>query len=80
MEKLNGSITTLPRDPVTKKPYKIDIIENKVDKTKVARVVLDLETKFTNEKSTLTKTTESSNNTELENFKNQLISRITVLE
>ena len=80
MEKLNGSITTLPRDPVTKKPYKIDIIENKVDKTKVARVVLDLETKFTNEKSTLTKTTESSNNTELENFKNQLIFRITVLE
>lgn len=80
MEKLNGEITTLPRDPVTKKPYKIDIIENKVDKTKVARVVLDLETKFINEKSTLTNSTESSNNTELENFKNQLISRITVLE
>lgn len=80
MEKLNGEITTLPRDPVTKKPYKIDIIENKVGKTKVARVVLDLETKFTNEKSTLTNSTESSNNTELENFKNQLISRITVLE
>lgn len=88
MGKVKISLATLPKDPVTKKPYKIEIITNQADKTKIAKVVLDWESKYTNW--SLSNNTVSNNendqnpenlvDTELENLKNQLQARITVLE
>ena len=48
-EKVNTSLSTLPRDPLTNKLYKIEIKETP-DKVKIAKVVLDGESGFTNNK------------------------------
>ena len=48
-EKVNTSLSTLPRDPLTNKLYKIEIKETS-DKVKIAKVVLDGESGFTNNK------------------------------
>ena len=48
-EKVNTSLSTLPRDPLTNKLYKIEIKETP-DKVKIAKVVLDGEIRFTNNK------------------------------
>ena len=87
-ERVNSSLSTLPRDPVTKKPYKIEVITNQADKTKTAKVVLDWESKYINW--SLANNTVSNNQNqgnqnnaidkELENLKNQLQARITELE
>ena len=46
-EKVNTSLSTLPRDPLTNKLYKIEIKETP-DKVKIAKVVLEWESWFTN--------------------------------
>ena len=46
-EKVNTSLSTLPRDPLTNKLYKIEIKET-LDKVKIAKVVLEWESWFTN--------------------------------
>ena len=87
-EKVNSSLATLPKDPSTNKPYKIEIITNQVDKTKTAKVVLEWESKYINW--SLANNTASNNQNqgnqnnaidrELENLKNQLQARIIELE
>ena len=46
-EKVNTSLSTLPRDPLTNKLYKIEIKETP-DQVKIAKVVLEWESGFTN--------------------------------
>ena len=92
LNELNGTISTLPRDPLTKKPYTIQLKENQVDRTTTARVIIEAgESKYTNWKlaqnwgttnptTTVTPPVENTTNTELEAEKTKLRNRIVELK
>ena len=92
LNELNGTISTLPRDPLTKKPYTIQLQENQVDRTTTARVIIEAgESRYTNWKlaqnwgitnptTTVTPPVENTTNTELEAEKTKLRNRIAELK
>ena len=92
LNELNGTISTLPRDPLTKKPYTIQLQENQVNKTTTARVIIEAgESKYTNwqlaqnwgttnSTTTVTPSVENTTNTELEAEKTKLRNRIAELK
>ena len=92
LNELNGTISTLPRDPLTKKPYTIQLQENQVDRTTTARVIIEAgESKYTNwqlaqnwgttnSTTTVTPSVENTTNTELEAEKTKLRNRIAELK
>ena len=92
LNELNGTISTLPRDPLTKKPYTIQLQENQVDRTTTARVIIEAgESRYTNwqlpqnwgttnPKTTVTPPVENTTNTELESEKTKLRNRIAELK
>ena len=92
LNELNGTISTLPRDPLTKKPYTIQLQENQVDRTTTARVIIEAgESKYTNWQlaqnwgttnptTTVTPPVENTTNTELEAEKTKLRNRIAELK
>ena len=92
LNELNGTISTLPRDPLTKKLYTIQLKENQVDRTTTARVIIEAgESKYTNLQlaqnwgttnptTTVTPPVENTTNTELEAEKTKLRNRIAELK
>ena len=92
LNELNGTISTLPRDPLTKKPYTIQLQENQVNKTTTARVIIEAgESKYTNwqlaqnwgttnSTTTVTPSVENTTNTELEAEKTKLRNIISELK
>ena len=92
LNELNGTISTLPRDPLTKKPYTIQLQENQVDRTTTVRVIIEAgESRYTNwqlpqnwgttnPKTTVTPPVENTTNTELEAEKTKLRNRIAELK
>ena len=80
-EKVNTSLSTLPRDPLTNKFYRIELANN-LDKIDFARVVLELETSNNklSQNNIAHKNQDNKLDEELKNLKNQLKLRVSVLE
>ena len=80
-EKVNTSLPTLPRDPLTNKFYRIELANN-LDKIDFARVVLELETSNNklSQNNIAQKNQDNKIDEELKNLKNQLKLRVSVLE
>ena len=80
-EKVNTSLSTLPRDPLTNKFYRIELANN-LDKIDFVRVVLELETSNNklSQNNIAHKNQDNKLDEELKNLKNQLKLRVSVLE